>query len=478
MRSTNSGYKGIIIAAVTLLIGLIAALVVFFFVRNFVMTWEMTKLPGIVIKPISAATPQSPQTGQTSDNVATPTPPPPIANGPSNWDGATRVNILVMGLDYRDWEKDVGPSRSDTMILLTIDPLAKTGGMLSIPRDLWVTIPGFKNDRINTAYALGEGSKLPGGGPALAAKTVEALLGVPIQYYAQVDFSAFVTLIDAIGGVKIDVTKEIKLDMIGRDELISNKKSGKKVAGDKSIKVLKPGKYNMSGELALAYARQRYGGEGDFDRAQRQQQVILAIRDRLLQFDRFGMLITEAPKLYQQVSSGVHTNMTFDEAMRLGWLAKDIPLTQIHKGAIGKDQAIFQSINGQSVLKPRPEQIRTLRDQVFASSASVSPIARQGFELAVQSEHAKIAVRNGSPGSGVAPQAGQYLTSLGLNVAETGDSNQAMSVTTIIDYTGNPYTITYLQRLLNLNTRMVLSKFDPNSTVDLALVVGNDWKQP
>ena len=74
------------------------------------------------------------------------------------------------------------------MILLTIDPLTKTAGMLSIPRDMWVNIPGFGYSRINTAYSLGEGSKLPGGGPELARKTVEQFIGVPIQYYAQIDF--------------------------------------------------------------------------------------------------------------------------------------------------------------------------------------------------------------------------------------------------------------------------------------------------
>jgi LCP family protein required for cell wall assembly len=116
---------------------------------------------------------------------------------------------------------------------------------------------------------LGEGSKLPGGGPALAAKTVEALLGVPIHYYAQIDFSAFITFIDAIGGIKIEVTEPIKIDMLGDSPIITNKKQGKQNKGDRTVKVIKPGKYNFSGEMALAYARQRYTQGGDFDRAQR-----------------------------------------------------------------------------------------------------------------------------------------------------------------------------------------------------------------
>ncbi len=102
------------------------------------------------------------------------------------------MTIMLVGLDYRDWLANQGPSRSDTMILLTIDPVSKTAGMLSIPRDMWVDIPGFGYSKINNAYAWGELYKLPGGGPGLAMKTVENFLGIPIQYYAQVDFSAFV----------------------------------------------------------------------------------------------------------------------------------------------------------------------------------------------------------------------------------------------------------------------------------------------
>ncbi len=107
------------------------------------------------------------------------------------------------------------PPRSDTMILLTIDPLTKTAGMLSIPRDMWVNVPGFGYSRINMAYANGEGSKLPGGGPELAKKTVEQFIGVPIQYYAQIDFSTFASFIDEIGGIEIYNDENLRLDPLG-----------------------------------------------------------------------------------------------------------------------------------------------------------------------------------------------------------------------------------------------------------------------
>ncbi len=89
------------------------------------------------------------------------------------WDGSDRVTVLFMGLDYRDWVDSEGPPRTDSMMLVTVDPVSQSAGMLSIPRDLWTEIPGFEHNRINTAYFLGESYNLPGGGPALAMKTVE-----------------------------------------------------------------------------------------------------------------------------------------------------------------------------------------------------------------------------------------------------------------------------------------------------------------
>ena len=198
----------IALLAVFLLAALLTAYLTFVAVRDFVLSWSLTQLPGIAIsdagQPLpttGAGTPAPIQDAQTPlQAVGGPTPEP--------WDGASRVTLLVMGLDYRDWLAGEGPPRTDSMILLTLDPLNRTAGMLSIPRDLWVNIPGgFDNDRINTAYSLGEQYKVPGGGPGLAMATVEELLGVPVDYYAQVDFNAFIRFIDEIGGVKINIPR-------------------------------------------------------------------------------------------------------------------------------------------------------------------------------------------------------------------------------------------------------------------------------
>ena len=192
-RSKKSGLGKILLVLFFLIAAVIIAVFAYRFVRDLVGSWSLTDLPGIQI---DAPTPTPSSPDQTQAVVVPVDGPAPGVPTPEPWDGASRVTVLIMGLDYRDWEANEGAPRTDTMILLTIDPLTKTGGMLSIPRDLWVNIPGFGNARINTAYSTGEGNKLPGGGPGLAMKTVEGLLGVPIDYYAQIDFSAFVKFID------------------------------------------------------------------------------------------------------------------------------------------------------------------------------------------------------------------------------------------------------------------------------------------
>ncbi len=284
---------------------ILASFLTFVTIRDFVASWKITNLPGISVSSTSASPGAEgslpPVEGANAQPVAGPTPPP--------WDGANRVSMLVMGLDYRDWEAGEGPPRTDTMILFTVDPINRTAGLLSIPRDLWVNIPGFEYGRINTAYQLGEAYQMVGGGPQLAVDTVEELLGVSIDYYAQIDFGAFVRFIDEIGGVELDISEPLKLDPLG----------------DGNVKRVQPGHYNFPGDLALAYVRFRKTEGGDFDRSQRQQQVIMSIRDRILEYDMLPTLISKAPQLYGELTSGVHTNLNLDDAIKLAWLAIQIP---------------------------------------------------------------------------------------------------------------------------------------------------------
>jgi LCP family protein required for cell wall assembly len=289
------------------------------------------------------------------DGQATPM---PVVVTPMPWQGVERVTILLMGLDYRDWVAGEGPPRTDTMMLVTFDPLTDTAGMLSVPRDLWVEIPGFGHNRINTAYPSGEANRLPGGGPALAVQTVEKAIGVPIQYFAVIDFGAFERMIDEVGGVDVLVEQEVKICPIGR-----------------ACKILSPKAHLLDGAEALAYARVRKGAGDDFGRAQRQQQVALAILDRVVGLNMVPTLVTKAPALYQELSSGIRTNMSLDEMVSLGWQAVQTPKEKIARGVIAPPNMVgFHTLpTGAAVLRQVPDQIRILRDEIFVQTSGIGP---------------------------------------------------------------------------------------------------------
>jgi LCP family protein required for cell wall assembly len=438
----------------------LTALLTFNAVRDFVTSWEMTSLPGVTIKD-ATATPE----GATAVITDTTTPLQPVAGPtPPPWDGAARVTVLVMGLDYRDWEAQEGPPRTDTMILLTLDPIARTAGMLSIPRDLWVNIPGGYNyGRINTAYQLGEAYQVPGGGPQLAMDTVEELIGVPIDYYAQIDFSAFIKFIDEIGGLKLDIPKKIKIDPLGEDNGVR----------------LKPGVQVISGEWALAYARARYTEGGDFDRAKRQQQVILAIRDRILNLNQMPTLVAKSGVLYSELSAGVHTNLSLDQAIKLAWLASQIPEDKIYKEIISppEDVNFAQSPDGtQEVLKPIADKIRLKRDRVFTNTGPASPVmADMALPEAMKAEGARVKVLNGSYSPGLAAQTAEYLQAQGVNVVATENAPALTTYTEITFYSGKPYSVKFLMELFKVDGLRLHAFFDPASPVDIAITVGDMW---
>ena len=389
----------------------------------------------------------------------------PTAIAPSlkPWDGAGRVTILILGLDYRDWQQKVDYSRSDTMILLTLDPATKTGGILSIPRDMWVAIPGFEHGKINTAYYLGEAYKLPGGGPALATKTVEQFLGVPINYYAQVDFGAFVRFIDELGGVTIDVPSPITISLQGQE-------------GIKGKKTLKPGRQALPGEWALAYARDRHTEDGDFDRAGRQQQVIMAIRERLLDRNMLPTIIQKAPVLYQELASGIHTNLKLDDVIRLALAAKNVTKENIRQGILGKNTVVFgSSPDNLSILIPMPDKIGLLRDQIFTTSGSMKPATPGDSLQRMQAESARLAIYNGSKDPTLADRTAAYLKAQSADVAETGQADKVYYTTTLIDHTGSPFTLQYLADLIGDQNIKIYSRYDPESKIDVEVYLGYDW---
>jgi LCP family protein required for cell wall assembly len=478
-----------ILAVVFVILAIASAVTAFFLARNVFANWNMTELgPGMVQPSGSNAAGGQPGKIPELPSNAPKDPLQEAGAGPENqaWDGNTRVTLLVMGLDYRDCESednfaecdDNGASRTDSMMLVTVDPVSKSGGMLSIPRDLWVSIPGFDYGKINTAYFLGEAYKVPGGGPTLAMQTVEALLGVPIQYYAQIDFNAFVRIIDEMGGLDMHIKEEIIVDPLGPG----------------NTRKLEPGVQTLDGATVLAYARNRHTEGGDFDRAKRQQEVILAVRQQVLQFNMLPTLVTKAPAMYKEVQNGVRTNLTLQQVVQLAILMQSIPEQNIKRGVIGPPEYITYdtSPDGLSIEIPVPDQIRLLRDEIFASGGPVGPAAAQAaidanggeptlmpgdpVEMA-KVENARIIVLNGSSTEGLASRTAEYLRGLGLNIIGESNADQAFNQSTIIDYTGKPYTARYLVDLLGMDTSRVVSRYDPNAQVDIEVILGSAFAE-
>jgi hypothetical protein len=284
---------------------------------------------------------------------------------------------------------------------------------------------------------------------------------VPIDYYAQVDFGAFEHFIDEIGGVKVDILEPIKIDPLG----------------DNNTKKLKAGKQVLNGSLALAYARARKTEGGDFDRANRQQEVVMAIRNRIVS-GLLPILITKAPALYNELSKGVRTNLTLDDAIRLAWLGIQIPEESVRKAAIGPDQVAFAvSPDGeQQVLKPITEKIRLLRDEVFNYGGPVGPATSNSTpEELMKAENARVRLLNGTQTAGLASRTTEYLKSLGVNITETGNADQVKPYSEITLYTGKPYSVKYLVELFRIDPIRIRYINDPASPVDVTVTLGEDW---
>ncbi|MGB8214139.1 MAG: LCP family protein [Anaerolineales bacterium] len=447
------------------------------FLGGFVSCWNVTSLPGVPPATCSKSVPTPVATvpGATPVSVtasATPTVSAPQVPLPPAWDGASRVTVLVLGL--RGGNGNDCPLCTDTMILLTIDPVTKTAGMLSIPRDMWVDIPGAGYNRINAAYTYGELYKLPGGGPGLTIQTVEEFLGIPIQYYAQIDFDAFAKMIDDIGGICLDAPVKVNVGVLD----------------EPGTTTVKPGYQCMSGKVALGYARARDVRQGiangDVQRSQDQQLVILAVRQKVL--SNLPALVTKAGPLYGEISSGVHTNLTLDDILRLAMLAKDIPLSSIQQGVIDytmmKD--VTTTIDGQNadVLQPFPDKIRVLVNKMFGGSLE-TPLASGDPAQLMQQEAARVLVINASSVNGIGQKTAAYLKAQGMNVigygteAEYPDKYYSPPLPTrtlLIVHAGKPYAMAYLKALLKFDSANQLEVyFDPGAPSDIVLAVGNDW---
>jgi len=472
----------VVLTAAFLLGGGYSGYIFYFTVKDVVAHAELPTLPYVDLtlpvvspggneypKPRAASNPQ-PATGLTGESLP-------------DWEEDERVNILLLGIDKRPDEQY---ARTDTMILVTIDPATGKAGMLSIPRDLWVTIPGYGENRINTAHYLGDKNGYPGGGPALAMKTVQYNLGVPVHFYVRVDFDGFRRIIDTLGGIDIDVPQTIN------DPTYPDENYGYDPF------YIEAGPHHMDGDTALKYARTRATSGADFDRARRQQAVLFAIREKALAIG----VVPKIPELWSTMAGTVQTDLQLVDILELAKLADKITSDDIQSAVIDHTMTVdYTTSSGAQVLLPVREKIRPVVESIFSSPEPAGPPPtptpdpallaqaqaeaqrqaqlRAEIAAALQDEGAKIVVQNGTPQEGLAAATAEYLRDQGFIIVQFGPADRTdYPRTVIVDYTGKSYALSLLADIFNVADENIRRSPNLKSDVDIRVIIGADFQLP
>ncbi len=403
--------------------------------------------------------------------TAIPTPVEPIEVPPGV------INVLLMGSDKRP---DDGGYRTDSLIVVSINKTEGTVNMLSLPRDLYVYIPGYTMARINVADSRGQAVGWPGGGPGLVKEMLLYNFGITIHHYARVDFDGFREIVDIIGGIEVPVDCAITgqrlrdpsvtaADFATYDEWVA-------YTADESNWMeytLPVGVQQLDGYMALWYARQRHGTgstSSDFDRARRQQQVLRAI---LAKARGDGLLTaTRAPQLWTQYSDLVQTDMGLGNLLQFLPVAADLEPNEIRSFILTPDLLIGWQEPGTnaSVFLPQPGAVENL------VSLAMQPPA-QNY---VVSNAVTVEVRNGTGTDRLDEVAADRLANEGLIAIPAGLAPEApgQSQTIIYDFTGRQKTsqLLLMQRMLRVADADVIVQPDPNRRVDYAVLLGNNYQ--
>jgi LCP family protein required for cell wall assembly len=386
--------------------------------------------------------------------TAIPTPAPLLEQPPET------VNIVLMGSDII-----AGVGRTDTLIVVSVDPNLPSISMLSIPRDMYVYIPGWQMQRINTADSHGERVGYPGGGPGLVKATIEYNLGIRVHFFARVDFQGFINIIDTLGGVDVAVDCELHDTFPDLDA----------EEGSSDID-LEPGVHHLDGKWALWYARSRWN-TSDYDRARRQQRVLRGAFAKIKQLD----LLTKLPELWDQLTRTVETDLSLGEAL---WLANIASRLQTDTAIKSRfiDGAVLQpwrTPEGAAVQLPIFERIGPLVAEALAPPDTAR--ARQGV--------ARVEVLNGTTWPDWVTLAADRLLWEGFEVVSIGKADRADYRNTVIVDTmertkGSP--VYLLARVLRVDDANILRPDNPAAflppsdagepdEVDFRVIVGYDY---
>jgi LCP family protein required for cell wall assembly len=389
--------------------------------------------PGLisVTPPLSETTP-----------IPTPVPVAEVAPG--------AINIVVLGSDRRpdwsDWHTDV-------IQVVSIQPLVPAVTVLSIPRDLYVYIPGFQMSRINFADMYGELYGYEGGGPALLRQTLLYNLGIPMDHYVRTDFDGFIGIVDALGGVDIPVHCRLEDHWPYPDE-----------NGEYPIKVLEPGVHHMDGETALWYARSRKTSSV-FARERRQQQVLQAIWRKARSLD----LLPRIPQLWEQFRSMVVTNMQFDDVVMLAGVAFRLDEQNVRFRNIGYQHVIpWTTPNGGSVFLPNWEEIGPVVGE------ALGPVPEGRLWRTLQA----VEVWNGTGYADWDQLAADRLFREGFVAVIGQPDRRDYPQMQLIDFTSaaKGSAVPYLQWMFQVSAENVISVPDPNAGVQYRLIIGADYQ--
>ncbi len=371
-------------------------------------------------------------------------------------------NVLLIGVDRRP-DPEEG-ARSDTLILVHVNPAGGWAGMLSIPRDSVVQIPGLGTAKINAAYAhgynnpealYGPGVAPEAAGGALAAETVAGFLGVEVDYIAQVDFHGFQRLVDTLGGIPINVERPI-FDATYPSEDYGYERL-----------YIPAGLQVMNGDLALRYARTRHASS-DFDRSRRQQQVLRAM---LHEVRARGLLSQAAllPELVRDLQESVSTTLPLSDLNTLRGLA-----------------ALAQRLDAERILtlSINPNDVGIVWESgsdIYWDPADVAAqVARLQAGPAAKVEPARVQVLNGAGVPGLAGRVTARLAAQGFSLADPGDAPRIYERSQLIDYRGRPETLRRLVETLGLDPGDVYTVPPPGAPpgggADLVLILGENYQ--
>lgn len=368
-------------------------------------------------------------------------------------EGDGRINVLLIGVGGG---KHPGGQLADTIMVSSLDPKNKEAAFLSIPRDLYISKypkPLAGAGKINNIHAYGEQQKAPGGGPAVMKTAVGELLDLPIHYFIRVDFEGFRQLVDSIGGLTVNVEKALYDPLFPAPNMV-----------DYEPFSVQAGVQKFDGKTALKYARSRET-TSDFDRARRQQQILLAIKEKALT----AQIILNPAKIVELtniVGNHVKTDLTVQEINRIYDIAGSIPKEKI----VNK---VLDTSAGGPLYSESTEQgyFIKLRDE---TGSEIKKIAHDIFkDPFISGEAASLEIRNASSSGGAGGKLADDLAALGYKVAKVEKSEQTVSKTQIIDLTAGkkPVTLSYLTRRLNASkTQLAVT-----SKADFVIIIGEDY---